>query len=311
MSSALAAVIPAAILVVISQLVRRFRGGSSWNTFGHVSIDNLLNIELPHGNNRILPAVLVINSPQIIMSFLYLVYNSMFTCMLVGREWSQYAVKRATLRGMYLFSMTRVKRNQEYLVTLPTACQRSTHFLQLPYTWSIPLLIADILLHWTISQSIFLVRIAFYAKGHPVAAEFNRMRHRWQYWEGGEKHSEQWGTVFNGIGYSDIALVTSLAMTLSLIIFCRLVAFFRTYDTGLPVGGTNSAVISAACHSPHGHTIQEDGVDIAEKPLQWGVTIRGGTETVGHLCFSDGEVERPEFDCLYAGIKESPVLEAR
>lgn len=167
-------------------------------------------------------------------------------------------------------------------------------------------------LHWTISQSIFLVRIAFYKNGQPIAADVNMMRHRWQPWPDPWNHPEQWETVFNGIGYSDIALVTSLAMILSLIIFCRFVACFRTYDTGLPVGGTNSAVISAACHVTHGYTIREkDGVDIAEKPLQWGVTIRGGTETVGHLCFSGGKVERPEFNCLYAGNKKSPVLKAR
>lgn len=100
-SSALATVIPAAVLVALSQGVRRSRDGSSWNTFGHISIDNVLNMKLPHGDESILPAVLVINSPQVVLSFLYLLYNGVFTCMLVGREWSQYAVKRATLRGTY------------------------------------------------------------------------------------------------------------------------------------------------------------------------------------------------------------------
>ncbi|KAH7413683.1 hypothetical protein DE146DRAFT_638333 [Phaeosphaeria sp. MPI-PUGE-AT-0046c] len=290
----LAVAIPTAVLVSLSQLVRRLRTGSGWNAFGRVSIDNFLRLGLLNGNNSIIPAVLVVNSPQVLISFLYLFYNSLFTCMLVGSEWSQYAVKRATLR-----------------VTLPTIHQRSTHFLELPYRWSIPLLIAHILLHWTISQSIFLVRIAFYKDRQPTIADVDLMMNHWKPKFVIGKPPEDLRTVFNGIGYSDTALLTSLVIMLALIIVCRLTAAFRTYDIGLPVGGTNSAVISAACHVMYGDVKREDdGIDIAEKPLQWGVTIRGNAETVGHLCFSDRVVEEPEFNCLYAGDERSAGLKA-
>jgi hypothetical protein len=99
-SSAIAALIPSAIFVAISQVVRQSRATSNWNTFGHVSTDDFLDLKLPDYKDSIIPAVLVVNSPQVVISFLYMLYNGLFTCMLAGREWSQYAVKRATLRGM-------------------------------------------------------------------------------------------------------------------------------------------------------------------------------------------------------------------
>lgn len=89
--------------------------------------------------------ILMANLPQTIISFLYLTYNGLFTCMITVCEWARYAIKRASLH-----------------VTIPRPDRRSTCFLQLPYTRGFPLLISSILLYWFISQSIFLVRIAVY-----------------------------------------------------------------------------------------------------------------------------------------------------
>ncbi|KAF2827056.1 hypothetical protein CC86DRAFT_264039, partial [Ophiobolus disseminans] len=124
------------------QLNRKKRISDDWNSFGRVSIDHFLDPKIKFGKGSIIPFVLIVNSPQFIISILYLLYNGLFTGMLAGREWAQYAVKRAPLR----------------VVTLPKPTQRSTHFLQLPYVWSIPLLIACALLHWLVSQSLFLAR---------------------------------------------------------------------------------------------------------------------------------------------------------
>jgi hypothetical protein len=71
----------------------------------------------------------------------------------------------------------------------------------------------------------------------------------------------------------------------------------------MPIGATNSAVISAACHILHDGHAEENVVDenITEQPLHWGVTIPGGPYAVGHLAFIDKEVLEPEYDALYAG----------
>jgi hypothetical protein len=69
----------------------------------------------------------------------------------------------------------------------------------------------------------------------------------------------------------------------------------------MPIGGTNSAVISAACHVRHmDEQENKKGEDIVHRPLQWGVAIEGTEDKVGHCCFSDEEVQRPIKDCVYA-----------
>jgi hypothetical protein len=56
------------------------------------------------------------------------------------------------------------------------------------------------------------------------------------------------GNIYNGMSYSDMTLVASVSCMVGLVVICRLIAGFRTFAKGLPIGGTNSAVISAACH---------------------------------------------------------------
>ncbi|KAF2023656.1 hypothetical protein EK21DRAFT_118567 [Setomelanomma holmii] len=256
---ALATIVPGAVLVTMAQLERRSSTNIGWNGFGRVSGDHFLSLELPSGGDSILTSVLIVNSPQVVISLLYVLYNGAFT------------------------------------LTSPSRGQRSTYFLQLPYIWSVPLLTVSILLHWFISQSIFLARVGFYMNGKPYTNDFY-------------KNDDHWipimplsGNVFTGIGYSDMALVASISTVVALVVACRLVAGFRTFAKGLPVGGTSSAVISAACHVRYMNEGDRCNEDITEQPLQWGVTIRGGPDIVGHMCFSDGEVERPEYGSLYAG----------
>jgi len=59
--------------------------------------------------------VLLANSPQVMLSVLYLFYNSILTSMLLEREWNSLGVKRQALR-----------------VSNPKGKQLSTHFLSLP-----------------------------------------------------------------------------------------------------------------------------------------------------------------------------------
>lgn len=239
----------------------------------------MIHMRLPNYNS-IIPYALIANSPQAIISFLYLTYNGLFTCMLANREWSNYAVKRAPLR-----------------VTHPESGQRSTYFLQLPYFWSVPLLLASVILHWFISQSIFLARIALYSGGAPAPVE--QVMNMETY-----KNFEITGSVFSGVGFSDTALQGSIGWGATLVGVSIIVGFIFTYPRGLPVGGTNSAVISAACHVKYRSGRQADE-GVPNRALQWGVTIAGSRERdVGHCCFSDCEVEPPKIGHLYAGVKK-------
>ena len=76
---------------------------------------------------------------------LYMVLNAFISYLLVGKEWAEYAKKRKTLR-----------------VTSPEEIQRSSYFVSIPLKYGIPLMLASAVLHWTQSQSIFVIRIAAY-----------------------------------------------------------------------------------------------------------------------------------------------------
>jgi len=99
--------------------------------------------------------VLIANSPQALLSFLYLTLNGLLTSMFLADEWSRFAKERKPLR-----------------VSSPTGLQRRTYFLQLPYRIALPLLVMSGLLHWLVSQSIFLAIVSEYDE---VGSEKNRI----------------------------------------------------------------------------------------------------------------------------------------
>ena len=84
--------------------------------FGSVNANSVVGIA-PTG---LIATTLFANLPQGILSFLYLTYNGLFTCMLGSYEWSRFSRFRKALR-----------------VTAPVGNQRSTYYLQLPYTYAI------------------------------------------------------------------------------------------------------------------------------------------------------------------------------
>ncbi|KAF5381868.1 hypothetical protein D9757_008367 [Collybiopsis confluens] len=96
------------------------------------------------GYSALLASVLVSNSPQLILSMIYLVFNSLCTKMFLAREWSSYSHARKPLR-----------------VSAPRGVQRSTYFLQIPYRFGLPLMGYSALLHWLVSQSIFPVQVTY------------------------------------------------------------------------------------------------------------------------------------------------------
>jgi hypothetical protein len=198
--------------------------------------------------------IVLANSPQLILSLLYFTFNGLFTSLSMGTEWSSLAQIRKGLR---------VSSN-------PTSAQRKTHFLQLPYRFSIPLIIFSCALHWLISQSIFLVKIQNFDSngqliGPPVLA------------------SDKYGG-FVTCGWSPLGVVCTILLGSFLLIFLVL-SGFRRLPTGMPVAGSCSAAIAAACH-----TIPlEPGSWM--QPLQWGVKQKGN---VDHCSFSGDVVQYPE-----------------
>ena len=189
--------------------------------------------------------VLIANLPQVLMSYIYITFNHVFTCMLAGREWMQFATRRQPLR-----------------VTSPVGQQRSTYWLQLPYHYSIPLLILSSILSWLASQSLFVVRVALRDEGQILPPN----------------------SLISTCGYSPSAIMFTIVGG-CVIAIATVATGLRRYPTAMPLSATCSGAISAACHPP------ADDVDAALLPVQWGVVSM--EDGVGHCSFSSKVVAPP------------------
>lgn len=131
------------------------------------------------------------------------------------------------------------------------------------------------LLHWLVSQSIFLVSVTVYgATGNVI---------------GDEK--------LVTCGYSCIAIIFVIIVG-ALMLFAVVGTGFRRFRPGIPLLGACSAVVSAACHR-----LQRDEL-AALQPLQWGVVSceSNSNSSFEHCCLSSQDVDMPVAGRYYAGI---------
>jgi hypothetical protein len=216
---------------------------------GTVSFQTIATWDFPdRGTVGLLWGVLVVNLPQLILSFAHFTYNAFFTAMLAGLEWSQMAWQKKSLRVSQNF------RGE----------QRSSYFLQLPYQYAIPLLGFSAVMHWLVSQSLFLIAI----EQHGAQGELDPK---------GEHYA---------CGWSPLAILLVICGGV-LMIAGAIGMGGRKYKPGMPLGGTNSAVIAAACHMAG----EEENIEC--KKVKWGVV------SMGHCAFSSGEPAFPQEGVAY------------
>lgn len=147
------------ILIIGIAIVLLFRGFTSirqrgvsttlsslWSMgFGELQPYTYIVIGLPRKDPAgLISNVLIANLPQIVLSIFYIFYNAMLSTFLVQREFSLMCKeeKRKTLR-----------------VSEPVGIQRGSYFISLPLRYGIPLYLSSGIMHWLISQSLFLARI--------------------------------------------------------------------------------------------------------------------------------------------------------
>lgn len=196
-------------------------------------------------------ASLLANTPQIIVSYIYLAYNNLFTHMLATAELISYSTSRKHLR-----------------VALSRGKQRSRKFLQIPYKYGIPIMTASIILHWLISQSLYLVRVTIYDyKGIP-----------------------QPDLAISETDVSSYATIFALCMGGAMLMTVLIVGLGRRFSATMPLAACCSASVAALCQPYHGRVTERD---VIMDRLQWGAIRDGssemgdnGNDGVGHACFS-------------------------
>ena len=254
--------------------------GSLWDLgFGTVNPATVITFgDMPNsGAKGLIWAAFIANVPQLILSMIYFVYNGILTAYFLGVEWQQYMRERKGLR----------------VSDSPRGEQRSTYFLQLPYRAAIPLMVASGILHWLVSQSIFLVSIETYLWDSDLPWQLGAN----PYQKARQNSFDDTSPNMLTCGFSPIPMIFVIVIAVFMIV-SLVVLGARKYKASMPVASSNSLAIAAACHVPKD---EFEAGDVSLKKLKWGVVDGDESEDgVGHCCFSSMHVEPPKHAQAYA-----------
>ncbi|KAF5704897.1 hypothetical protein FGLOB1_8316 [Fusarium globosum] len=223
----------------------------------------------------LLGLTIISNTPQLLLSLCYMTLNGLITRMLAELEWASYGIKFKALR-----------------VTNPEGSQRSTYRLQLPYRWSIPLLAISSILHWVYSNCFYLSNYEFYDPMIPYEiAEIDR-----------------------GLQFSSVAILIGFSISVVIALSPMLLAK-RSLPGQMVLGGSNSKVISAACHCipiSSSHTTGKAGA-VTVHPLEISESGAGPLDRMATMKLRWGEVSTTNADSetghLAFGVEEQDVTE--
>ncbi|KAI2782324.1 hypothetical protein F4815DRAFT_462719 [Daldinia loculata] len=161
--------------------------------------------------------IIAANGPQLLLSICYFSYNAFFTRLQVEREWNSYSLGYQPLR-----------------VSHPRGQQVSSYRLQLPYKYSIPLIATSVACHWLLSNALFLYIIEGGFWGRSYAASTKA------YFRVSENS-------LAAFGYSPPAML-SIFIVCCVLVPLPLLFSLRKPKGKMVIGGSDSLVVSAACH---------------------------------------------------------------
>lgn len=165
-----------------------------------------------------------------------------------------------------------------------------TYWLQLPWKFSLPALAYSIVLHWLISQSIFLINLRIFQPNNELLRESTDVC-----------PGASSGGVVTACGYSPLAIVCAVGVgTLMLLVLPVLSS--RKLKPGIPIVGSNSFTVSIACHP------SKEDKNAAFKSLKWGAVSHQERDIAGHCCLTSHAVEKPRCGTFYAGQSASYIV---
>ncbi|KAF7167150.1 hypothetical protein CNMCM5623_000557 [Aspergillus felis] len=227
------------------------------------------------GVSNLLTGFVCANAPQLIVSYIYLALNNMMTTMLAMAEWCSYTTgPRSQPKALRVSS------------PVPNTEQKSTYTLSVPLKWGIPTTICVTVLHWLISEMVFLARIDVY--------DVN-------------SHGSGTPTSVTDIFYSPLAMIIAVSLGSAMVAILVIIGIFKKYPDSMPLAGCCSASIAAACQPSrvlgNGIGNQEFPEDLVYKKIQWGV-VESPEENmplgIGHATFAAEDVSPLVEGKLYA-----------
>lgn len=196
--------------------------------FGAVEAQNLVGLGRRRGAaTDVLVTALVANTPQAFLAFLYMVYNTIFTLMQCGENWDMYGAYTATTR--HKLQLLSKQATHRYLrVSNPKGAQKSTHTLNLPVRYAIPLMTMSGLIHWLMSQTLYLANVSVIKRGVDI-------------------HDAPKDDEITTVAYAPSGMMGLIVVALIMVIVLVTNAM-RKFGGQMPIVASNSAAISASCH---------------------------------------------------------------
>ncbi|PSN75612.1 hypothetical protein BS50DRAFT_478330 [Corynespora cassiicola Philippines] len=225
------------IVILLSMCILHATGGESHHTLlsfglGEPTPKTTISLKNSVGFKGLIGSAAIVNTPHLLFSHLYFLYNSIFTALSTALEWQSFALNRKGMR----------------VSTKGQGDQRSTYFLGLPYRIAVPLMMFSGLIHWATSQSLFLVDI-----------DRRVFKDQTQKWTSKDASF--------GLGYSPIGIILTLALLVTMVVSLLVAGLVRS-EKAMPRAANSSFAIAAACHPPH----DQSGVQASTSKVQWGVT---------------------------------------
>lgn len=219
--------------------------------FGKVTMDNRIFNDHISSVLSLTGNAAIANIPQIFVALAFLFYNPLLVMLNVNESWLAMCLRRKNLR-----------------VRAPLGAQKGAYLLGLPLRMALPWMLVSILLHWLISQSIFLVRVRVMdLKSNYSAFE----------------------SILN-VGFSFLPCFLTAILAFCIFLTTMIIGFTRypRATRGYPLIGTDSLKISAVCHPPEPMTIED-----TQKKLKFGVVSYDPITGVGHCSLTHKEPCEP------------------
>ncbi|KAJ5816561.1 hypothetical protein N7447_008794 [Penicillium robsamsonii] len=244
-----------------SDVKQWFSSDIDTSSYGFIGLQN-------NASWTMLSAVVVANTPQLLITISYYCYNGVLTSILAAAEYSSYGVKRKPLRVTWP-----IKGSQ----------QRSTYWLSVPYQYNAPILVLYMVLHWLVSQSIFYLVLVPY-----------------------DMHDERNNlSTVSSLSYSSTPILLSVLVGALMMLILFTLAF-RKFDSVIPLASSSSAAISAACHPPKDENLDTAALGLVKwgqtiSPAPWAmVRFQGLNDQEEHCSFTSLDTVSPTTMKLYA-----------